>query len=83
MDESSAFANAPRALLGWEDELFARADHVFTGGRTLYEAKVSRHPSVHPFPSSIDADHFRAARGPLPEPADLAGITDSGWASTE
>lgn len=74
MDELSAFANAPAALLAREDELFARADHVFTGGQTLFEAKASRHHSVHAFPSSIDADHFHTARGNLLEPADMHGL---------
>ena len=27
---------------------------VFTGGRSLYEAKKSRHGNIHAFPSSID-----------------------------
>ena len=35
-----------------------RADLVFTGGYSLYEAKRSRHSSVHPFPSSVDLAHF-------------------------
>jgi glycosyltransferase involved in cell wall biosynthesis len=74
MDELSLFRGAPRELVERERDLLARADLVFTGGQSLYEAKRERHPSVHAFPSSIDAEHFGRARGPLPEPEDQAGI---------
>jgi glycosyltransferase involved in cell wall biosynthesis len=74
MDELSAFKNAPPALLRREAELLLRADVVFTGGHTLYEAKRSLHPNVHPFPSSVDVAHFARARGALEEPADQRGI---------
>jgi glycosyltransferase involved in cell wall biosynthesis len=74
MDELAAFANAPEGMLDFEIELFRRADHVFTGGHSLYEAKAPHHHSVHAFPSSIDPEHFAAARGELPEPSDLAGL---------
>ncbi len=70
MDELSAFRGAPRELLAYERELLDRADHVFTGGYSLYEAKKDLHPSVHAFPSSIDVGHFNTARMPLPEPED-------------
>ena len=46
MDELSAFAFAPPELLLLESELLGRADLVFTGGRSLYEAKRKRHPDV-------------------------------------
>ncbi|VXC95773.1 UDP-galactopyranose mutase [Sphingomonas sp. 8AM] len=62
MDELSAFRFAPPQLLQLEDELLAEADLVFTGGWSLYEAKRSRHASVHAFPSSVDVAHFAAAR---------------------
>jgi len=70
MDELSAFKGAPAALREREDELFRRADLVFTGGQSLYEAKCDRHPSVHAFPSSIDREHFARARTPTEEPGD-------------
>ncbi len=63
MDELANFRFAPPQLLDLEAELFERADLVFTGGYSLYEAKRSRHPSVHPFPSSVDIAHFSKARG--------------------
>lgn len=62
MDELSAFRFAPPRLLQLEDELLAVADLVFTGGWSLYEAKRSRHASVHAFPSSVDVAHFSTAR---------------------
>ena len=74
MDELSAFRGAPPALLEREEELFRRADRVFTGGYSLHEAKRHRHPSVHAFPSSVDVAHFRKAREALPDPPDQAPI---------
>lgn len=62
MDELSAFRFAPPQLLAFEEELFRKADVVFTGGNTLYQAKKDRHPNIHPFPSSIDKVHFGKAR---------------------
>ncbi|HEX8178576.1 MAG TPA: glycosyltransferase family 1 protein [Pyrinomonadaceae bacterium] len=74
MDELSAFKNAPRALRMRETELFARADLVFTGGQSLYEAKRTQHLNVYAFPSSIDRAHFAQARTITEDPADQAGI---------
>jgi glycosyltransferase involved in cell wall biosynthesis len=76
MDELSAFQGASPALLALEDDLFARADLVFTGGMSLYEAKRNRHPAVQPFPSSVDVAHFATARTASgPEPEDQAAIS--------
>ena len=74
MDELSAFQNAPPRLLEFERQLLVRADLVFTGGRSLYEAKQGRHPQVHCFPSSIDTLHFGQARMAQPDPEDQADI---------
>jgi UDP-galactopyranose mutase len=74
MDELANFRFAPPELLPLERELLARADLVFTGGYSLYEAKQSRHPRVHPFPSSVDRAHFARAREGGSEPADQAGL---------
>ncbi|MDB5732882.1 MAG: glycosyl transferase group 1, partial [Variovorax sp.] len=62
MDELAAFKNAPRQLLQRENALFKAADLVFTGGRSLYEAKRERHERVYCFPSSVDAAHFSRAQ---------------------
>ena len=70
MDELSKFKFAPAKLLDLEQELIERADVVFTGGSSLYEAKKDRHHNVHCFPSSVDRAHFAKARSKLFDPAD-------------
>ncbi|MDI1475911.1 glycosyltransferase family 1 protein [Polyangium sp. y55x31] len=76
MDELSAFAHAPPALREREVELLRRADVVFTGGHSLYEAKRDLHPNIHPIPSSVDVSHFGTARSAAREgePIDQAAI---------
>jgi glycosyltransferase involved in cell wall biosynthesis len=74
MDELSLFRGAPPALIERESRLLERADLVFTGGQSLYEAKRERHPAVHAFPSSIEAEHFGKARQGQPEPPDQAAV---------
>lgn len=74
MDELSAFRAAPAELVERERELLSRADVVFTGGYSLYEAKRALHDNVHPFPSSVDIAHFARARERVPEPADQVAI---------
>jgi UDP-galactopyranose mutase len=74
MDELSAFAGAPPLLRAREAELFRRADLVFTGGQSLYEAKRTQHPRVYAFPSSVDRAHFAQARAITEEPPDQAAI---------
>jgi UDP-galactopyranose mutase len=70
MDELSKFKFAPEHLLELEQELIDKADIVFTGGSSLYEAKKDRHPNVHCFPSSVDRAHFAKARAKQFDPAD-------------
>jgi len=70
MDELSKFKFAPVKLLELEQELIDRADVVFTGGSSLYEAKKDRHANVHCFPSSVDRAHFCKARAHQFDPAD-------------
>ena len=74
MDELSAFRHAPPELVDMERRLMTRADVVFTGGHSLWEAKRRHHANIHAMPSSVDVAHFAAARQPLPEPADQAAI---------
>ncbi len=74
MDELSAFKGAPPVLLDREVELFNRAELVFTGGQSLYEAKRDRHPNIYAFPSSIEREHFAKARNLTEEPADQKDI---------
>jgi glycosyltransferase involved in cell wall biosynthesis len=75
MDELSAFRGASPELVALEKELFERADIVFTGGRSLYEAKRDRHDNIHCFPSSIDFSHFAKARQPLSEAPAQTGLS--------
>ncbi len=74
MDELSAFRGASPSLARLERELFERADLVFTGGRSLCEAKRSQHHSVHCFPSSVDVAHYASARALRADPPDQARI---------
>ena len=75
MDELSAFAGASPELLALEAALLDRADVVFTGGMSLYEASRHRHANLHAFPSSIEAEHFaKARREGAADPADQAAI---------
>ena len=74
MDELSAFKFAPPELIENEKRLIEKADLVFTGGQSLYEAKKDKHARVFAFPSSIDAAHFNTARDIEEEPADQKPI---------
>jgi glycosyltransferase involved in cell wall biosynthesis len=75
MDELAQFKFAPPELRQREQELFKKADLVFTGGQRIYESKREQHDDAHAFPSSIDKAHFGQARDPkLAEPADQASI---------
>lgn len=74
MDELSAFKYANPKLIQRETELVADADVVFTGGRSLYEAKRDLHGSVHCFPSSVDHAHFARARANRSVPDDQSAI---------
>lgn len=74
MDELSLFKDAPQSLIEMETELFKKADVVFTGGHSLYEAKKKYHQNIHPLPSSIDYNHFSQARYQLVEPDDQINI---------
>ncbi len=74
MDELANFRFAPPELLEMEAELFERADLVFTGGHSLYEAKRDCHDRIQPFPSSVDRAHFERARNAMREPDDQADL---------
>jgi len=74
MDELSAFKFAPPILKQLEKQMFSKADVVFTGGHSIYEAKKSWHPNIHAMPSSIDKEHFAQARTITEQPADQENI---------
>ncbi len=74
MDELASFKFAPSELKHMERLLIGHADVVFTGGFSLYESKRLLHENIHPFPSGVETDHFKAARNPLSTPVDQAVI---------
>lgn len=74
MDELAAFKNASAELPSLERTLLRRADVVFTGGQSLYEAKRSHHRNIHPMPSSVDVAHFAKARTMKGDPPDQVAI---------
>lgn len=73
-DELSLFYEAPQTLIDQEALLLKKADLVFTGGQSLYEAKKFKHHNIHAFPNSIDFTHFSKSRETLVEPEDQANI---------
>ena len=75
MDELTGFAGAPPELGEREAQLLRVADLVFTGGKSLYEAKRQQHAKVFAFPSSIDRKHFSQASQPMPDPSDQRDIS--------
>jgi UDP-galactopyranose mutase len=74
MDELANFKFAPPQLRALERELLDAADVVFTGGYSLYEAKRATHPDIHPFPSSVDREHFAQARTMGSTPDDQSSL---------
>lgn len=74
MDELSAFKAASPELKSLERELLEKADVVFAGGQSLFEAKRKYHPRTYLFPSSIDKEHFAKARTISNDPADQDSI---------
>src|SRR5262249_13329288 len=75
MDEVSAFKGAPRELVQRERELIGEAAVIFTGGRSLYDAKRPLHPKVYRFDSGVEVEHFQQAAQPETTiPPDVAGL---------
>jgi glycosyltransferase involved in cell wall biosynthesis len=64
MDELANFRFAPPDIAQRERTLLERADVVFTGGASLYEAKSRFAANVHFFGCGVDVEHFGAAREP-------------------
>lgn len=75
MDELAHFKGAAPDMKQREARLMARADVVFAGGRSLYEARRGAHPNLHLFPSGVDVDAFRIDETTpvAPEIAHLSG----------
>src|SRR5918997_1919621 len=62
MDDLASFRAAPPELRIREARLLSTVDLVFTGGPTLYRQRRDMHPSVHCFPSGVEAAHFASTR---------------------
>jgi UDP-galactopyranose mutase len=76
MDELAAFKGAPAALKLQEQALLSMADLVFTGGLSLYRARLATLQSIHLFPSGVEIEHFAQADNQhLPRPADMATLS--------
>jgi glycosyltransferase involved in cell wall biosynthesis len=75
MDDLAAFAFAPAGIAEREAALVARADVVFTGGRSLYDARKATGAKVKCYPSGVEFERFTAARTTSPHPlcAELSG----------
>lgn len=58
MDPFASFAKTAAWAARAEDDLLARADASFTGGRALHAAREGKSPNAHCFPSGIDFEHF-------------------------
>lgn len=62
MDDLASFKDGSSELREREARLIPLCDLVFTGGRSMYEARKGLHPRVHCFPSGVDVEHYRPAR---------------------
>src|SRR3954453_3616968 len=64
MDDLASFRDGTEEMRRREGHLFRLVDLVFTGGRSMYEARKGRHPDVHAFPSGVDVEHFHRTADP-------------------
>jgi glycosyltransferase involved in cell wall biosynthesis len=63
MDELAKFANADPRIAPREEALLARADLVFSGGRSLFRSVEGRARNARCYASGVDVEHFERARG--------------------
>jgi glycosyltransferase involved in cell wall biosynthesis len=73
MDELGQFDFAPEGMGANDRSMLARADLVFTGGRSLYAARASLGAKVRCEPSGVEFERFAADVAPHPLPAGLRG----------
>jgi UDP-galactopyranose mutase len=74
MDELSAFKGAPAALREQDRSMLRTADVVFTGGVSMYRARLPHANNIHLFPSGVEIEHFAEAKNPLALPQDIASL---------
>jgi glycosyltransferase involved in cell wall biosynthesis len=73
MDELAQFDFAPDGLAERDRALVARADLVFTGGRSLYASRASAGPKVRCEPSGVEVERFAVDVAPHPLTTQLRG----------
>lgn len=64
MDDLASFRDGSEAMRQREAQLMQHIDVVFTGGRSMYEARKDRHAHVYCFPSGVDVQHYRQLQHP-------------------
>jgi glycosyltransferase involved in cell wall biosynthesis len=74
MDDLTLFSSADPLLPEHEKLLLSRSHIVFTGGKSLFEAKLKLHANVYNFPSSVEHVHFRKALNGIAVPEDIANL---------
>ncbi|MCL6261006.1 glycosyltransferase [Aquiflexum sp. TKW24L] len=75
MDELPLFNGSSPELNDQELLLLKKSSVVFTGGKSLFEAKFPLHNNVFCFPCSVDMEHFSIATNTIGIPEDLLSIT--------
>jgi glycosyltransferase involved in cell wall biosynthesis len=73
MDELANFDIVPAGLVDAERETLARAQVVFTGGRSLYASRAGLGDKVRCEPSGVEFERFAADVAPHPLPSQLRG----------
>ncbi|MCD6327337.1 glycosyltransferase [bacterium] len=75
MDEFQAFMNSEPETREYERRVLTRADIVFAGGHSLYDAKKEFNPNTHLFPCGVEFEHFAKATAAETEVAEeMSGI---------
>lgn len=62
MDDLASFKDGTAEMRVREAHLLTLVDLVFTGGRSMYEARKDRHKRVYCFASGVDVQHYAADR---------------------
>lgn len=75
MDDLASFRGGSDTMRQREAQLLSLVDLVFTGGRSMYEARKDRHARVYCFPSGVDVEHYRQVADPTTQiPAVVANL---------
>lgn len=74
MDDLASFKDGTAEMRVREANLLTLADLVFTGGRSMYEARKDRHERVYCFASGVDVQHYTASESGPSLPAAMAAL---------